>query len=127
MPGSVRVRAMAALVAVVMAAGLVGSAQVAAGFGNHYLSELAVGPRSGYYTAGVFVAAVAVLLLWAVFVRAGRAWWMAGGALAVAGVALLGSASVPCTAGCPLPVADGLVSVQDTIHASVSNFAWWWH
>ncbi|WP_163508443.1 DUF998 domain-containing protein [Fodinicola acaciae] len=107
----------AAVVAVVAAALLVGAADVRAGRWDAYLSELS-GPL---YTSGVLLAALAAVLLAGAYVLRRR--FGPAVALAFAAVALAGSATVPCTAGCPLPVADGIVPLQDAFHAFISVFA----
>jgi carbon monoxide dehydrogenase subunit G len=94
------------------------------GFGwGGYLSALgALGaPWRGLYVAGVACAGAAIGLLGAV-VRDVRA---AAVLLWVSAAAFGGSAAVPCTPGCPLPVADGFpwngpVTWTDTVHAGVS-------
>jgi hypothetical membrane protein len=88
-----------------------------------YLSALG-GPDAslrGPYAAAIVGAAFGVGLL-AVALRALRAPAVL---LAVTALCLAVSAAVPCTPGCPLPVADGfpwngVVGWNDTVHAVVS-------
>lgn len=105
------------VVAVVAAAILVGVADVRAGRWDAYLSELS-GPL---YVAGVLLAALAAVLLAGAYALRRR--FPSALALGFAALALVGSAAVPCTAGCPLPLADGIVPLQDAFHAFVSVFA----
>jgi hypothetical membrane protein len=94
------------------------------GFGwSGYLSALGVPGEAlrGAYTAAIVGAAIGVGLLAAAL----RALRTPATLLAVAALCLLGSAAVPCTAGCPLPIADGfpwdgVVGWTDTGHAAVS-------
>jgi hypothetical protein len=124
MLAGVRVFAGGAFVAVVGAAVLVGVAEALSGVRwDRYLSELADGSSGALYSGAVVLAAVGAFALAGAFVLIGRGWWVPAAPLVLAGLALVGSAAVPCTSGCPLPVADGLVPAQDAIHAFVSNFA----
>jgi len=116
-----RVAAIGALLAAVAAATLLGLAVAGtpgATIGT-YLSELgaAGGPRRGPYAAGVLAAAVAVALVGVALWRTVRD---AAAVLAVSAGLLVLSATVPCTRGCPLPLADGVVGVTDALHAGSS-------
>lgn len=89
-----------------------------------YLSELgATGqPGAGPYRLAVLsvaVAAALVALAWRL--RAPRV--AAGGYLALSAAMFVVSASVPCAAGCPIPVRDGLSTLPNFVHFSVSAAA----
>jgi hypothetical membrane protein len=94
------------------------------GFGwSGYLSALGTPgePLRGAYTVAIVGTAIGVGLL-AAALRGLRTVVVL---LGVAALCLLGSAAVPCTRGCPLPVADGLpwngvVGGTDAVHAVVS-------
>ena len=92
------------------------------GWGGYRSSLGAPGaPARGLYAAGVVTAGIAAGLL-AVALREVLAAAML---LGVAAASFAGSAGVPCTPGCPLPVADGFpwngpVTWVDTVHAAAS-------
>lgn len=83
-----------------------------------YVSEAGVSaePRAGVYRIGVFATAAALALLAAAVTGESR---IASGLLVVAAAATSVSASVPCSAGCPLPPYER-ASTADLVHAAAS-------
>lgn len=86
-----------------------------------YVSEagVATDPRAALYRIGILGVAVSLVLLGIVLFHAVR---VAAALLAVAGVLASISASVPCTAGCPLPPYER-TTPMDLVHAGASTAA----
>jgi hypothetical protein len=85
-----------------------------------YISELGSdpSPRASLYRVAVLCAALAVALI-AGALRAMVASWLLGLSAAL----FVGSATVTCTPGCPLPPHDAAATLRDLIHAGVSTGA----
>jgi len=89
-----------------------------------YLSELGAPntPGAGPYRLAVLCVAAAAALV-------ALAWRLRAPALSAAAYLALGaamfvlSAAVPCAAGCPIPIRDGLSTLPNFVHFSVSGLA----
>lgn len=87
------------------------------GYGaGDYLSELGLGPQADQYRIAVLGAALGVGLLGGAL----RGLRLAAGLLAAGAALLVGSATVTCTPGCPLPPHNPATTVQDVLHAGLS-------
>jgi hypothetical protein len=113
------VGAVAAVACVVAASG-----RARRGPADGLLSELgaSASPGHGWYRLGLAAGAIGTLSV------AGALSPRPGAALLFAAGALIGVATaVPCTAGCPLPVLDGMPPAQDVVHflGAGAAFACW--
>jgi len=83
-----------------------------------YLSELGVGaaPRSALYRVAVLYAALGVGMLGGALRRVR----LVSGFLLVSAALFVGSASVTCTPGCPLPPHNPDTTLRDVFHAGTS-------
>ncbi len=89
-----------------------------------YLSEMGATGQFGagaYRLAVLCVAAAAGLVALAWRLRAPAV--SAAGYLALSAAMFVASATVPCAAGCPIPIRDGLSTLPNFVHFSVSAFA----
>jgi hypothetical protein len=110
---------LAALAAAAAGACLLLAATRTPGYGPaDYLSELGAtpAPAAALYRLAVLGAALGAALM------AGVTRWfrLVSGLLGVSALLFVGSASVTCTAGCPLPPYNPATTARDVFHAAIS-------